>query len=636
MAYITLDFESPYSYGVRKDHPMYGLSLSKQTYEEYIHDPRFKPFGFSYQIDDGDRYWIDGDERIERTLKTLFAPGNEHTMIAQNALFDGAILSWYYGLAAKRYQCTKMMSKALWPQRSSSLKQLCISCYPDDENIRKGTELIQFANKSELTPEERGVMAGYCNNDVDVTWACYKAMWPHFPDDELELIDMTLKMGIHPTFQLDVGRVYAFLEQYNAETEAILSKPGVPSRTILKSAPKFANWCKEELDIEIPLVDSPTEKNPDNKKYALSKDSMEFIALQLEHTEYQHIWDARLRCASTIDRTRATRLLAHVQDNGYIATPLNYYNAHTGRWAGTNKVNFQNLRRDSELRKSLVAPPGYMVVVADLNAIEPRMHAAFAEESILINQFAQGIDPYCDFASQVFYREITKDNAMERFVGKTGIISLGYQVGPPKFRNTLYLQGRSFFDEPVVISLEESKHIVYDVYRGRYTQIVDSWAQAENAIQLMMTLEPGQTVPWRWLEIHRGMIRLPNGMYLQYPQLESEPDEQGRPQVTYWNGEYRTNLYGGKLIENLVQALSRIVLASMMLEINRNLTNNPDVYGEHARGGLTVHDEIISIAREESAQQAFDMKLAVMKQPPAWADKLALKAEGGIAKEYSK
>ncbi len=124
------------------------------TYEQYIRDPRFKVFGVGYQIDDGDKEYLSNEQHpgiVDEFIHDIFTPENDHTMVAHNAHFDGAILSWYYGAQAKTYWCTQAMSRALWNQRSASLKQLCISCYPEDDWQTVGITQLSPGSNSPLS-----------------------------------------------------------------------------------------------------------------------------------------------------------------------------------------------------------------------------------------------------------------------------------------------------------------------------------------------------------------------------------------------------------------------------------------------------------------------------------------------------
>lgn len=647
MSIVTLDFETPYAKGAKEGHPLHKFSLTSLTYEEYILDPRFKVFGCSIKIDDGDTLWYSGDA-LTGKLHEIFAPGNDHIAVAHNMMFDGAILSWYYGLAAGAYWCTQRMSKAIWNQRPASLAALCTSCYPKDESIRKGDELINFANLTELDEEQEAAMAEYCDNDVNVTFACLKILWPLMPDDELALLDLTLQAFIHPILEIDEPRLLAFLEKYNAETAEIIAAAGV-SRSVLASPKQFVAWVKEHLDLDIPIIDAPTKKNPDNKKPALGKDELEFVDFQREHSQYAHIWAGRLRVASTIARSRAERMIRHAKLNGgKLAMPLNYYAAKTGRWGGTNKLNPQNFQRGSEHRRSIVAPDGYQIVVADLSNIEGRLNAWFSDEPNLLSVFAADGCIYDDFATGVFgYTVERKKTAihpetgeeyepqwLEGFLGKTCQLGLGYQTGPAKLQRTLFLGSKG----KVNFTLEKCQDIVWNEYRGKYSKITENWERAQQAIAQMATLQPGEEVIWRCLKVQHNRIRLPNGMYLNYPGLKVEEDERGRPQFSYWDGDYWTNLYGGKLVENITQALAKIVIGQNMLDIQKYLKENRDRFGVHARVVLTVHDEVLALALDDRAEEVFQNMKHLMSRIPAWANdgKLVLKAEGGWDKSYSK
>lgn len=646
MSIITLDFETPYGHGATKTHILHKYTLGSMTYEQYFRDPRFKVFGCAIKENNNPAVYRRGNELTEY-LNDTFTPDNNHTMVAHNALFDGGILSFYYNVRASKYWCTQAMSRALWNQRSTSLKQLCINCYPDDPSIRKTDELESFKNVYHLSPQQEVAMKRYCLNDTEITFKCLEVLWPVMPDIELEVLDMTLKMFIHPAFVLDRPLVEEFLKEYDAETEKIIDASGI-SRKTLGSAPQFVAWVKENLDIDIPMIDSPTPKNPDNRKFALAKDAKEFLDLQANHTEHKHIWKARLRVASNIDSSRAKRMLEHAavcEQNPYglLAAPLHYASAHTMRWGGANRINLQNLKRGSKLRQALKAPEGYKVVVADLSAIEVRMNAWLCQEQQMLRVFAAKGDLYNDFASGVFNRPINRKEVdadgnqpqwMEGFLGKTCIIGLQYQTGPDKLKNTLYLQT----DGAIDLSLEQCEKIVHQDYRGRYTQIVKGWADAEVAIQQMYLLKENDTWQWNCLTVEKGRIRLPNNMYLNYPNLRVELDEQNRNQFSYWNGKHDTNLYGGKLIENLVQALARIVLTEMMVHINRHLISNQNTYGSKSRVILTVHDEIIALVKTEYAEEAYNTMLKLMAVPPKWCStgNLVLAAEGGWDDCYSK
>lgn len=617
MDYITLDFETPYSAQ---------YSLKKLTYEQYINHELFDVHGVGIKINDEPvQYYYRG---VSRILHDLFYPSNDHVLICHNTMFDGAVLSWYYGLHAGQYLCTERMSKALWNQRSASLDSLSKKLFPDGE-YRKGDELADFKGKFELSDEEQTVLGSYCKNDVEVTWQCFKKMWKFMPESELKALDITLRMFIHPEFVLDRNLVTEYQKQIETNRKTLIRESGLEA-DVLASNDKFAQWIIDQ-GIEFERVPSPTPLKPNNTKWPLAKTAPEFISLQANYPELSHVWEARLAVKSTIERTRARRLLEHAQPSplnpqGRIAMPLNYAAAHTLRFGGTNKVNPQNFGRESPLRPALQAPPGYRVLIADLSNIELRMAAWFAGEQQMLDSFRAKEDLYCKFASDVFGRPITKENELERFVGKTCILGLQYQTGGPKLRTTLATGPKK-----LAISEEEAKRIVR-LYRSKYRNIPALWRRAEKWIRDMCNkhLEP---YTYKCIRIEPGRILGPSGMYLNYPDIRIETDPYDNPVgVSYYNGKHRTDLYGGKLIENIIQHLARCVIVEHMLEVEEYLSR------QQGRVVLQVHDELVSIAPNHLAETAFDRVLTIMRNVPAWCDdgSLVLDAEGLVADNYAK
>jgi DNA polymerase len=306
---------------------------------------------------------------------------------------------------------------------------------------------------------------------------------------------------------------------------------------------------------------------------------------------------------------------------GYMPMPLNYYSAATGRYGGSEKLNVQNMVRGSALRRALCSPPGFMVAVADSSNIEARMLAWLAGQQELLDVFHAGGDVYSFFASKLYGFEVNKhDHPHERFVGKVCVLGLGYGQGWRRFQENM--AAGMLGGPPTVLSDLEAQNIV-SLYRATNYKIVMYWREADQAIIDMMM---GNDRDWGVLKITRNAIIMPNGMALQYPDLRQD-DEGG---FEYHNGRFWTRLYGAKLVENITQALSRIVLFDQMLDINRHVVDND------GRVVLNVHDEIIAIVPEDRAEEDFAKMIAIMKIPPVWCHDLPLDAEGGTAKNYSK
>lgn len=647
MALITVDFETYYE--------KTNYTLKKLTYEEYIFDPRFKVHGGSIRINDTPAIYYPED-KIADALKEVFHPGNDHSFVAHNTLFDGAILSWHYGLRARTYYCTQAMARGLWNHARNDLDTLAKRLWPDDPAKRKGKELESVAGIITLSDAQQATIGGYCLNDNDLTFEAFRTMLQWFPHSELPILDMTLQMFIHPAFVLDTELVQTFLADKQRERLEIFLASKTPSvrdpKTgelkfpVLSSSEKFAEFLEKNHGIIVDKIASPTEKNPDNEKYPFAKTSLEFLELQAKYPDLAYLWKARLTAASNIDVSRATRMLNHRQSNGRIAMPLNYAAAHTFRWGGTNKINPQNLRRKSPLRRALRAPEGHVVVVRDLSNIEGRMLAWWAGEDWKCEAFAAKRDLYSELATKLFGRPIDRKKKaihpetgqeyepdfVEGFVGKTCELGLGYYMSHRRLRET-FMQGANGGPQ-MFFTLEQTKFWV-DTWRHENSNIVRSWKEAGQVIEQM---HRKSVIPyeWRGLTVGYQSLTLPNGMRLTYPGLRVIPETIGdRPQFEYWNGKYFTKTHGGVLVENIIQALSRIVIAEQMAIINKHLT---ETYGGEARVCLTVHDEIVSIVQEQYAEEAYKHQGVIMSTPPSWCNdgRLALASEGGFDYCYSK
>lgn len=636
MAFVTLDFET--FYGVK-------YSLSSLSYEEYIFHPQFKVHGVGIKIDNGPTIYYD-EKQTAAALQALFYPGNPHTLICHNTLFDGPILSWYYKLRANRYWCTKKMSDAIFPQYSSSLEQLAIRLWPDDLSMRKGKELASFKDVVTLTPEQQAVMGGYCRQDVDLTFAAALELHKLFPPEEIEAIEWTLEQFIHPVLEVDTVLLEDFLITHEKERAALIEGSGT-TETILSSNIKFAAWLEETHGLTIPKILSPTAKDPENMKLPLSKQDKEFINIQLDHPELDHVWKARMEATSSIAKTRAERMIRHstLQPSKKLAIPLKYYGAHTGRWSGCNKINVQNLQAGSPHRLSLLAPAGYMIAVSDLANIEGRVLAWFAKQTDKCKLFAEGVDLYNRIASEIYGRPIDRKrkeidpdtgdvvfpDATEGFVGKTLELGLGYRMGANKLRHSFLVGGRSanrlFFSE------EECQKFVR-VYRALNDRIAASWLEAD-AMIFHMTQKNEPVRQWRCLEVGYRYIKLPNGMFLTYPQLRAIEDQRGGFSYVYWQGKYDTKIHGGKLIENIIQALSRIIMNDGRRRTSEFLATkkDPDV-----RVVMTVHDELVAVVPAETADSDWYTMSTLMCDLPSWADDglLHLETAGGYDVKYSK
>ena len=604
MDLITVDFETFYD----KD-----FSLSKLTTEEYIRDPQFEVIGLGIKVNDGETEWASGTpEQIERYLRKF--NWGESAVLAHNTMFDGAILSWCFGIRPRLWLDTLCMGRALHGVEVGGSLKAMAERYGIGE---KGTEVLNAKGKrrEDFTPDELGRYGDYCVNDVDLTYKLFKLMGKDFPKQELKLIDLTLRMFIEPKLDLDLLLLEQHLYQVKQRKEELLAGVGVDKKELM-SNPKFAELLRN-LGVEPPMKTSLTTGK---ETYAFAKSDEEFKALQ-EHEDdrVQALVTARLGTKSTLEETRTQRFI-DIAKRGLLPVPVRYYAAHTGRWGGDDKINMQNLPsrgpNAKKLKSSIIAPEGHLLIDADSAQIEARVLAWLAGQEDLVQAFFNKDDVYKQMASRIYDKsvdEITKD---ERFVGKTTILGAGYGMGAVKFQAQLKTFG---YD----MDLNECRRVI-DVYRRSNWRISQFWREAQYIIE---GLQRGQSAAFGVNGLLEAVgpesaIRLPSGLLMRYDELGFEPGNKG-PEYSYKTRRGRTRIYGGKVTENVCQAVARCIIGEQMLRISKRY-----------RVVLTVHDSIVCCVPEEEVQEAQVFVEACMRWVPDWANGLPIDCESGIGKSY--
>ncbi len=602
MNILTIDFETAYG-GT--------LGFKTQTTEEYIRDSRFEVIGVAVQVNDGEPVWFSGSHQELHQFLTPFDLPN-HLVLAHNAPFDGAILNWIFGMKPKGFLDTLSMGRALHGTEVGGSLAVLASYYGLGV---KGEQVAKYINyfRKDFTPEELADYGGYCANDVTLTWGLFNAMSENFPKVELRLIDLTVQMFTDPVLQLHKLTLHEHLLKERQRKEDLLNNF---DKDTLMSNEKFAQL------LTVHGVVPPMKKSPTTGKqtYAFAKSDEAFKEL-LEHPNpsVQALVAARLGTKSTLEETRTERFLG-IADRGPLPVPLRYYAAHTGRWGGDDKLNLQNLPRKSPLKHAIIPPRGYVLLDSDSSQIEARTLAWLAGQDDLVEAFDRGEDVYKIMASAIYGKaiaEITKD---ERFVGKTTILGAGYGMGAAKFQAQL----KNF---NVSIELAEAKRII-DTYRLTYPMIPELWKSAGQALKAILqkqytTLGRNDLLK---VEGDNGII-LPNGLRLRYPNLRLYENEEGKAEIVYDTKKGRAiipnRIYGGKVVENVCQALARIVIGEQMLMIAKKY-----------RVVMTVHDAIACIVPVPEAETAKEFVELCMRLRPAWAPELPLNCEAGYGQSY--
>ena len=622
MDIVTIDFETYYD----KD-----FSLSKMTTESYIRDPRFEVIGVGVKVNDYPSDWYSGSDPA-KFLKSLNY--SNKAILCHHTAFDGAILSWHFGIKPRLWLDTLSMARPLHNITVGGSLAALATYYGIG---KKGDEVVAALGKrkADFTEADLAQYGEYCKNDADITKKLFDKLKVGFPSSELLVIDQTLRMYTEPVIELDVPLLEKHLEEVRVRKRGLildLGLSGVSEEALTKmlmSNEIFAKYLRN-LGIDPPRKTSPTTGK---EAWAFAKTDKGMTDL-LEHPDerVQSVVAARLGVKSTIEETRTENLIG-VAKRGRLPIMLNYYGAHTGRFSGGDKLNLQNLpaRGNTTIRRALMAPDKQMLISCDSSQIEARTVAWVAGQEDLLVAFRDKRDVYSEFASEVYGRTITKADKVERFVGKTCVLGLGYGMGAEKFRRTLEI-GQGGIN--VVLDINEAERIVR-LYRQKNWKIVQFWQRCGNA--LTQIVQGGSGSLHNTISFDSAGITLPNKLRIHYPALrqvgsgfEYISDARSYRKairdrvVTGSMDEVNwTRIYGGKVCENLVQALAAIVIREQMASI-----------GQHYHVAFQVHDEIIITATQADADAAEAKLVAVMSTPPKWAPELPVACESGKAHNY--
>jgi DNA polymerase len=597
MQIITIDFETYYS---RE------FSLSKVTTEEYVRSSQFETIGVGVKVNDEEAVWFSGShDSIKEFL--LGFDWSESIAVAHNAPFDAAVLTWRFGIRPYMWVDTLAMARAVERlEQGNSLKKLA-----ERHNLGvKGTEVLDALGKRrrDFSPQDLAQYGEYCKNDVELTFKLFNVYLSQVTPQELQVISLTTKMFSEPVLELDVELLEQHLEAVRDRKSKLLEAAEADRETLM-SNDKFAELLKS-IGVDPPRKISPTTGK---ETWAFAKTDEGFKAL-LEHEDetIQTLAAARLGTKSTLEETRTQRFI-NIAKRGNLPVPLRYYAAHTGRWGGDDKLNLQNLpsRGTNTLKNAIIAPDGYVIIDADSSQIEARVLAWLSGQTDLVEAFANGEDVYRIMASAIYNKSVEQITKEERFVGKTTILGAGYGMGAEKFK----IQLKNF---GVDTSIEECQRII-SVYRQTYPRIPELWKQAGRCLDAMIqgAVAPIGVQPQALSMDERG-FRLPNNFHIKYNDLRSEMDG-----YTYKSRNGRTKVYGGKVVENLCQALARCVIAEQMI-----------LMSERYRVVLTVHDAVACVALEQEAEEAKKYIEKCMRTKPEWASELPLNCEAGYARSY--
>lgn len=628
---------------------------------KYVEAPDFTILLFAYAIDGGPVKCVDLASG-ETLPNEVFAALTDREVIktAFNAAFERISISVYFFggklLDPAQWRCTMILAARMG--LPLSLQQCGEVLHLSEGKMKEGGPLIRYFSVPAPKTGKR-----HLPDDAPDKWATFKTY--NIRDVEVEQAILKKVRRLKPA---------DFDEELYVADQEINDRGVMIDRVLVDSAARFDEEYKAELLKEAQALtgmenpNSPAQikewlhKVTGFSVQSLNKKNLDDLDKQLIYwPKAQKVLGIRREMGKTSNK-KYVAMQKCVCSDGRIHGLLQFCGAaRTGRWAG-RLVQVQNLPQNhlesldyarnlvrngdleefemnydnvtfvlSELiRTAFIASPGHTFHVCDFSAIECRVIAWLAGEQWVLDVFRKGGDIYCAAASQMFGKPVEKHgrNAELRQKGKIATLALGYGGGV----SALEAMG----GDRLGLSESEEKQIVA-LWRKSNPRIVKMWAVIEKAA--MTAIKTGQNVTvYRNIVIGRrwGMltITLPSGRTICYPRAEvgieyndgwrgdhEIIEYEGLNQTTKKWGKVRT--YGGKLTENIVQAIARDILGVVILRARAKSLNVV----------FHIHDEIVV---EATPDQTLEDVEELFSAPIDWCKDLPLKGAGYTTPYYLK
>ena len=646
------------------------VDLKKSGMFKYIESPDFQILLFAYSIDGGPVYVIDlaiGESLLPELITAINNPF--YIKCAYNAMFEWGCLSKHLGytLSIEQWRCTKIhglycgypgsletIGKALGlssdKQKLNSGKALiryfCVPCRPTKANGNRTRNLPHH------DPDKWNLFKEYNAQDV-VTEMAVANKLAAFPMSDYIQREWETDVRINARgVAVDMSLVKAALNMgYNTRSALIEEAMNISGLRNPNSIKQLTSWLEKEIDEDIHSLNKETVS-----KLLDREDNSDTVTRMLEIRQEL--------CKTSTKKFDAVE--AAVCSDGRVRGLLQFYGANrTGRWAG-RLVQVQNLPRtyvkplafarelvisnhtnalrliygsiadtlSQLIRTCLISAPGCILMDADFAAIEARVLAWLAGEKWRLDVFRTHGKIYEASASQMFgvpIEKITKGNpAYElRQTGKVAELALGYQG------STGALVSMGALD--MGLANEELLDIVLR-WRKANKRIRDLWYRMEEAAVKVVSeggsVSVGPLIFSREFDYHNNLdfmtIRLPSGRKLYYAGPKIGVNQWGKPSVYYMGMNQTTkkwmriDTYGGKLVENVVQAIARDCLSEAITRLDK---------AGH-RIVFHVHDEVV--IESADAFPPLSEVIRIMSAPMPWAIDLPLDADGWIGEFFRK
>lgn len=603
MKILSLDWETKYS----KEY-----TLKKLTSEAYVRDPRFEALCLGVS-ENGSKYYVRQEE-----LKCFFGMVNwaDTAVLHHHAHFDGLILSHHFGIHPAFFLDTLSMSRAVHGLNVRHSLAALAERYglpektvPYNKFIGKGWVYMDEALRVEL-----------CEGAAHDAWLCeqiYYRMQDETPTpfSELFIIDQTIRMFTDGCLRGNADSFRSIANHERRRKKDLLKDLGVP-REDLNSSAKFAALLND-LGVEVPykpgksgkLIPCVAKTDPFMKELLDDPD-----------TYLRSLAEARLGIRSNIEEKRADRL-AEMSNRGPLCVYLNYNGTHTTRWSGGDKLNFQNLPKDGGLRRNIEAPKGHVLIIVDFKQIEARLLNVCAGQDNVVDAFRDNRDLYCELASSIFSRIITKKDTEERQVGKVAELGAGYGMGWFKFKATLRSMTGSIIEDNVA-------QAAIKVYRSSHPNVVRLWKEGDNVLRLLADGPSAfDSTSWGVLEVKKGKLILPNGMPMHY---ELEYKDYGESAAWFMKTRIGwTKIWGGHLVENYIQGIARVALSDSLWACHVHS-------GGYLRAVLLAHDEAVFAVPLTQVDEMRAIVHECFSAPLAWLPEAPMDCDIFISERYEK
>ena len=630
MDYVFLDFETQSK-----------VDIYKEGAAKYSADPSTSIICYSYAVGMGNIISIQGGRKPEIFIEFI---NRGIPFVCHNAEFEYMIWSKVWGEPTPKFICTKAMGLSCG--MPESLKNLSSAVQGESEKYFAGARLISFFcspkkdgsfNRMEDHPKFAKEFMYYCKKDVQACRTIFNAL-PKLSDKEQQLYELTSMInyrGLHIDRQA-VEKAYMTLTY--AYEKAVLEIQRLSGGMV--SSPTQVKAIRNFIENDIGIVTNDLKSSTVNA--LLLKDLPNYVKGILEiRKEHSKSSTAKIK-----------KMLDNVDNDNIIKNYLVYHGANTGRWSSRG-VQFQNIPRGGDidveecisniislesedfcdiykspisaisncLRGFIVPEEGNVFLISDYVGIEARVLLWLAGQENILEKIVGGIDIYVDMAKKIYNdNSLTKEDKEQRMLGKQAVLGCGYGMGSTRFKQMCAAY-------KIEVSEDMSDKAVR-IYRKTYAKVPKLWyllgegfrraIKNENAIKV-------KGVIFKHRKRFMG-VTLPSGRLLRYYLPSVKEEGLSFYSVNSQTKQFtKTTTYGGKICENVVQAIARDIMAEAMLKLEKEGYNVV----------LTIHDEIVCEVPKNSKYNTEGMG-NIMCQAPKWAIGCPISTEGTTTRRYKK